>query len=106
MQFLDGASVLGTASVAGGVATFATSSLTSGSHSITASYGGDPTYSAATSAAISQAVKGTSSVVVTSSANPSVTGQAVTFTATVTPSAVTCSSQFPHAPPAIRTVPF
>jgi Bacterial Ig-like domain (group 3) len=55
--FRDGASALGTGVVnASGVATFSTSSLAVGAHSITAYYAGDGNFSASTSAAITQTV--------------------------------------------------
>jgi hypothetical protein len=41
VTFLDGATTLGSAQLSGGKAAFTTSALSSGSHSITASYGGD-----------------------------------------------------------------
>jgi phage tail sheath protein FI len=57
VTFLDGTTVLGTGSVgSGGTATYTTSSLTAASHSITAQYGGDNNYAAATSAAFTQTV--------------------------------------------------
>jgi PhoPQ-activated pathogenicity-related protein len=84
VTFLDGSTTLGTASLSGNVATFTTSGLATGSHSVTASYGGDANYVASTSAAVAQTVKAFgSNTTVTSSVNPSVFGQRVTFTATV-----------------------
>jgi hypothetical protein len=41
VTFLDGSATLGSAQLSGGKAAFTTSALSSGSHSITASYGGD-----------------------------------------------------------------
>jgi hypothetical protein len=85
VTFLDGATTLGTATLSGNTATFSTSSLAAGSHSITASYGGDANFAAATSPALSQTVGlAATSVTLASSVNPSNFGQAVTFTATVT----------------------
>ena len=40
MQFFDGVNSLGTAAVSGGTASLATSTLSVGSHSITATYSG------------------------------------------------------------------
>jgi hypothetical protein len=86
--FLDGAATLGSATLSSGSATLATSSLSAGNHTITVSYGGDANFNASTSAAITQTVnKSDSATTVTSSANPTVFGQAVTFTATVAASA-------------------
>ncbi len=86
VTFDDGATTLGTGTLNGsGVATFSTSALALNSHSITAVYGGDTNFTTSTSTAASQTVDqdGTGSTV-SSSANPSVFGQSVTFTATVT----------------------
>lgn len=93
VQFLDGATVLGTSTPASGSATFSTTSLTQGTHSITAVYSGDATNATSTSAATSQVVKGTTTVVLGSSLNPAVVGQSVVFTATVN-SAATGTVQF------------
>jgi hypothetical protein len=54
--FFDGATNIGTVALTGGQAVFATSSLAAGSHSITASYGGNSTYAAATSSALSYTI--------------------------------------------------
>src|SRR5206468_3672228 len=58
VTFKDGATTLGTGTLdASGHATFATSSLSVGSHSITATYGGDSNFNASPqSAAVSQTV--------------------------------------------------
>ena len=44
VTFLSGSNVLGVGTLTGGTATYTTSSLTVGTHSITASYGGDSTF--------------------------------------------------------------
>jgi len=70
-----------------GVATLSLSTLTAGAQSITAIYGGDSNFVGSTSSALAQTVnKSASTTVLTSSPNPSVSGQSVTFTATVTAS--------------------
>ncbi|MBI4485807.1 MAG: Ig-like domain repeat protein, partial [Acidobacteria bacterium] len=90
VTFKDGANTLGTASLISGVFTFSTSSLSVGTHSITAEYGGDANYTAGTSAAVTQTVnKADTFTSVTATPNPSTYGQSVTFTATVAGSAVT-----------------
>lgn len=90
VTFLDGATTLGTASLAAGTAAFSIASLAVGSHSITASYGGDGAYGPSTSSAITQTVnKASTSTALMSAVNPSLPGQLVTFTITVTPSAAT-----------------
>ena len=51
VTFSDGTTVLGTGTIAGtGLATFTSSSLSLGDHTITAAYSGDPNYGASTSA--------------------------------------------------------
>ncbi len=104
VQFLDGATRLGSATLSNGVATFTPASLNEGTHSITASYAGDANDTSATSAVLTQTVQASSSVVVISSANPAVTGATVTFTATVTPSAATGNVQFLDGTTVLGTV--
>ncbi len=91
VNFLDGATVIGTGTLDGtGVATFSTSSLDiAGSpHSITAVYVGDTNFATSTSTAVSQVVnQAATSTALVSGTNPSVSGESVTFTATVTASA-------------------
>jgi Bacterial Ig-like domain (group 3) len=83
VEFFDGTTDLGPATLFGGAANISTSALTVGSHSITAEYSGDnANYLASTSNPIIQTVGGTT-VALVASANPSPFGQSVTFTATV-----------------------
>ena len=84
VTFKNGATMLGTGSLVAGKATLTTSSLTPGSHSITAVYGGGADFLASTSPVLTQTVLAVTSTSVIASANPSVFGQTVTFTATVT----------------------
>jgi hypothetical protein len=90
VTFQDGASALGppvTLNVTG-TATFTTSGLTAGTHSITAVYGGDANFASSTSSALMQTVnKVANSTSVASSSDPSIFGTAVIFTATVMSSA-------------------
>jgi hypothetical protein len=89
VTFQDGASALGTGTLSGGTATFTTSGLTAGTHSITAVYSGDANFAGSTSPALMQTVnKMGDSTSVASSNNPSIFGSALTFTATVTSSAM------------------
>jgi hypothetical protein len=89
VTFLDNNASLGNAANLNGsaVATFTTSALSTGSHPITALYNGDSTFAVSTSNGVTQVVnaivKATSTTTVTSSQNPSTSGQSVTFTATV-----------------------
>ncbi len=91
VEFFDGATSLGTDTLdVNGEGSVIVSTLTAGSHSITASYQGNATYNASTSAPYSQTVnQASTSTAVVSSLNPSIYGQPVTFTATVTSSAGT-----------------
>jgi hypothetical protein len=90
VTFKDGATSIGTGTVSGGEATFATSALAAGTHSITAEYNGNADFNASTSAAVSQAVdKATTTTTVVSSSNPSAWGVSVTFTATVSSATTT-----------------
>jgi hypothetical protein len=67
-----------------GKATFTTSALAVGGHSITANFAGDSTYPPVTSSALGFNVgKGPTTTSLGSSLNPSTFGQSVTFTATV-----------------------
>lgn len=66
-----------------GSASFSTSALAVGSHSISVSYSGDTNYQAATSMTLTQTVIAAATTVVVVSNHPSVVGQSVTFTATI-----------------------
>jgi uncharacterized protein YjdB len=57
VQFLDGATILGTVTLSAGRASLSTASLSAGSHSITAKYIGDARYNGSTSAVVTQTVK-------------------------------------------------
>lgn len=56
VDFYDGTTLLGSGTLASGDATYATSSLSSGTHAITAVYSGDSNFSSVTSSAVSQVV--------------------------------------------------
>jgi sugar lactone lactonase YvrE len=85
----DGGTPIGTITLDGtGQANFTTSALTASAigHTISASYSGDSTYAEDTSNTVTQVVnKADTTTTVTSSTNPSLFGQSVTFTATVSP---------------------
>ena len=95
VTFKDGATSIGTSALDGsGHATLITSSLTTGSHAITAVYGGDGTYATSTSATLALSITpgGTATTTnLSSSANPSVLGRPVTFTATIAASGGTAT---------------
>ncbi len=95
VEFVDTTSGidLGTTTVTNGLATVTTSALAAGSHAIIADYEGDSNF-AFSFAALTQTVEqeDATSTALTSAANPSVYGQQVTFTATVTGNPPTSST--------------
>jgi hypothetical protein len=83
LTFFDGQTALGSGSLgSSGVATFSTSALTGGTHSLTARYGGDSNFAGSTSAVLSQLVQGTTTTVLSQLSAASY-GTAVICTATV-----------------------
>jgi hypothetical protein len=86
VSFKDGATILGTRTISGGKASLAISPLHAGSHAITATYNGSGSLVGSTSTVLTQVVhKANTKTTLTSAPNPSKSGQAVTFTATITP---------------------
>src|SRR5262249_13126352 len=87
VTFKDGATTLATGQLNGrSQATFTTTTLGAGAHSITAVYGGDGTFGTSTSAPLSQTVnQASTTTTVATSKSPIVFGESVTFTATVAP---------------------
>jgi hypothetical protein len=85
VTFYDGSTNLGQATTnTSGVAGLSTSSLNAGSHSITATYGGNSNFAGSTSSVLTEVVnQATTTAALASSASPSYLGQMVTFTATV-----------------------
>ena len=79
MTFKDGATVLGTGTLNGTcIATYATAALTTGSHTITAVYGGNATYLSGPTGTVAQVVKqAATTTVIASSLNPSKAGDNV-----------------------------
>jgi large repetitive protein len=92
--FYKGATLLGTSALSGGVATFTTSTLPTGSNSVSARYAGNGQYNGSTSSTLTQVVKMATTTSLSSSPNPSTFGSPVTLTATVTPASATGSVQF------------
>ena len=87
VTLLDGSNSLGTTSLSSGSAQFTIGGLSVGSHSITVTYSGDANFSGSTSSVLIQVMNQSATTTsVSSSANPSTYGQAVTFTASVVPS--------------------
>ncbi len=79
MKFYDGATLLGTQTVTGANTIFSVSFSTVGTHPLTAVYSGDASNAPATSAVLSQIVQNTSSLIFTSSINPSQPNQSTTL---------------------------
>src|SRR5262249_34057163 len=85
VTFRDGATILGTATLVNGSASLVTSTLTVGSHSLSATYSGSASFAASTSPTVTQVVNSPTTTSLASTPNPSVFGQTVTLTATVSP---------------------
>jgi large repetitive protein len=85
VQFMDGANPIGgLITLSAGSASLSTAALTLGAHTITVNYLGDVDFVISTGSLPTQTVnKAATSTAVVSSVNPSVFGQPVTFTATV-----------------------
>lgn len=90
VTFYDGATSLGMpVNLGAGIANTTTSFITAGTHNLTASYPGDPDFSAGTSSVLYETVPFTpSATLLTTSANPVTTGTPVTFTAAVSSSGI------------------
>jgi uncharacterized protein YjdB len=96
VQFFNGATLLGSASLSAGKAQLKIATLPAGSDSLSAAYGGDANDLSSTSSPITETVTKVASTTKLA-ANPaaqSTQGQAVTFTATVTPAGATGVVQF------------
>ncbi|HLI77368.1 MAG TPA: Ig-like domain repeat protein, partial [Acidobacteriaceae bacterium] len=107
LSFYDGSTLLGTAPLnAQGQATFTPQSLSLGSHPLTATYSGDTNHAGSTSATLSEQVVQDSSIALTSSANPSVSGQNIIFTAQMKGNPLpTGSAAFRDSSAVLATVP-
>ncbi len=104
VEFYDGSTSLGTATVSNGEASKTISGLKVGSHNLTASYSGDNSYVPSNSAVVSLTVaKGTTTTGVAVSSAKQVYGKALTITATV-PSAATGKVQFFDGSTSLGTV--
>jgi hypothetical protein len=90
VQFYSGGTLLGSGTISAGRATFTTTTLSNGSHAITALYTGGPSAPPSRSAVFVQAVgpgswkNRSTTMTLTSSSNPSALGETVVFTARVT----------------------
>ncbi len=85
VAFLEAGKTVGTASLNGSeVATFTTSTLAPGNHVLLAQYLGDGAAGASASTPMTLAIKQTTALALTSSGNPSLTLNTITFTAILT----------------------
>ena len=105
VTFKDGATTLGTGTLALGVAGYNANLSTLGSHSLTAVYNGDTANSGSTSAVLVQTVnpKTVSTTALTSSVNPTIVGQVSILTATVTGSSPTGTITFKDGATTLNT---
>jgi hypothetical protein len=85
VSFADGSTSLGAAPISGGQATITTAGLSVGPHSLSATYNGDGNFIASTGTLSQTVNRAPIATTVVSSANPSVFGQKVTFSATICP---------------------
>jgi hypothetical protein len=105
VQFNNGTTILGTVNLVKGQAKLSVSTLPAGAASLIAYYSGDSTHGGFTSLVVTQTVnKAPVSVAPTSSKNPVVSGQSVTLTAAVSPSAATGTVQFLDGSTVLGTV--
>jgi hypothetical protein len=98
VSFYDQGVLIGSGVLVNGVATLTTSTLAVGTHPITAIYGGDATFAPVTSAVLNQVVGAAAvGMALVSSLNPSASGQAVTFTATLSSASANALAPHQHA---------
>ena len=88
VSFFDGSTQIGNSSLSNGVVTFSTSTLATGSHSITAVYSGDSNYNGSTSTAINEVVAVAGFTLSSTSLTPTTiqAGGSAQWTITVNPS--------------------
>lgn len=97
VTFKEGATILGTGTLNGGSASFATSTLAVGTHPVTAFYSGDNTYAGTFSPALDQVVSARATTTVSLGVDvpsPVVHGVQQRFTATVSPASATGTVAF------------
>lgn len=90
VTFMDGTTTLGTGTLASGKATYSTARLAVGTHSITASYGGDSSNAASTSSAVSVVITasatGDFSIALSPASGNAIQGDIATTKVSITPS--------------------
>ncbi|HET9804391.1 MAG TPA: Ig-like domain repeat protein, partial [Candidatus Acidoferrum sp.] len=88
VNFLDGGTLLGTATIANNTAQLSVSSLSVGTHTLTAAYSGDGNLSGSTSTPVAETInKASTSTTVTASPNPAVFNLPVSFVIAIAPAA-------------------
>lgn len=107
VTFYDGGTALGSAAIGStGAASLNLPGLAVGTHTLTASYGGDANHQASTSAAITETIgKAGTTTTFSSANNPATFGDAVTFTATVSGPAPTGTVTFAEGSTVIGSAP-
>lgn len=83
VTFMDGASSLGTVALSGGAANLTTATLIVATHNVSAVYSGDSNFTTSTSPGFAQTVNKDNTLMGLNSPSPSVFGQPVMFTATM-----------------------
>ena len=90
VTFLDGGASIGTGTLSAGVATLTTTTLAVGNHTITTTYPGDANFNSSSGSMTGNphvVDRAATTTALTSSQNPSLPNQSVTFTATVSATA-------------------
>jgi N-acetylneuraminic acid mutarotase/sugar lactone lactonase YvrE len=86
VSFYDGATLLGTATLAAGAASYSTGSLSVGSHNITATYAGGTGFNSSTSNMVAEVISPADFSISASPASQTIyTGEAASYTVTITP---------------------
>jgi hypothetical protein len=97
VSFMDGGTLLGSATLVNGSASFQTTQLAAGAHSVTAAYGGDAADAASTSAAaaveVAPPASGTYTLSLSASALSASTSKPGTLTLTMTPTGGAATAQ-------------
>jgi len=95
LTFKNGGSIIGSAMISHGSGAITINILATGSHALTAEYGGSSHFYGSVSSTLTQTVnKANSAMVMISSLNPSTFGSGITLTTTVTPSTATGTLTF------------
>ncbi len=107
VTFLDGATAIASVSLnAQGVAVLGVASLAPGAHTLTATYPGDSTHTAASSGAVTVEVAGLAApLTISAPPNPIYANQSITLTATGLPTSATGSVAFLDSSTSLANVP-